>query len=597
METPALPSEQQQPRRTLASNGSVAPVDEIQGSPSPCHRVDGGDSRDGVTTGCSTRDLREHIWRHIHLGDGAEVRSLEEREEVSSSASTMEPPPLQSEQQQPRQTLASSGSIATVDEIQGSVSPCHRVDDNSKDVETSRDSIPCLPEDIWRHIHFLMPMDAAARAACLSHAFLSSWRCYPKLDLNRRTLFSKAYNENLSCRIDNILRNHSGSGLKILRLNLRSLRVPFPCIDKWLQVSVTPGIEELTLLLHKKYKFPCSLLSDGVRSTVRSLQLDSCIFHPMLELGPLRSLTRLTLRLVHITGQELECLLSSSLALEHLDLNDCKELTFLKIPSVLLQLSYLSVSGCWDLQVIESKGSSLSSLTLFGKVSKLLLGEASQMKFLSMRRHNAVCYARANLPSIVPNLETLELGSWAEVNTPMLPTKFLNLKHLTIHLNGQSLSPSYDYFSLVSFLDASPSLETWWLDVSQEDMKHESIFGGSSHLRQLPECHHDRLKSFEVIGFSSAKGLVELTCCIVKSAVSLKQLTLDTLHGGGRCSGGNESACRGKICCSVSKAVLEEAFRGVAAIRTHIEYEVPPTARLIVLEPCPSCHTLTDYGM
>jgi hypothetical protein len=271
-------------------------------------------------------------------------------------------------------------------------------------------------QDVWRHIHFLMPMDAAARAACLSHAFLSSWRCYPKLDLNRRTLLSKACSDNLSCRIDNILSNHSGIGLKILRLDLRSRHIPFPCIDKWLQVAVTPGIEELTLLLDQKYKFPCSVLSDGVRSTIQSLQLDYCIFHHMLELGPLRSLTKLRLMHVHITGEELECLLSNSLALEHLDLNDCEELTFLKIPSVLQQLSYLSVIGCWDLQVIENKASSLSSLTLIGEVSELSLGETSQMKCLSLRCENVVCYARANLPSIMPNLETLELGSWSEVS-------------------------------------------------------------------------------------------------------------------------------------------------------------------------------------
>ncbi|TVU05623.1 hypothetical protein EJB05_48792 [Eragrostis curvula] len=477
------------------------------------------------------------------------------------------PPPPQSEQRRPRQTLASSGYVSTVDEIQVSVSPCDRVDaGDSKDGETSGYLIPHLPEDIWRHIHFLMPMDAAARAACLSHAFLSSWRCYPKLDLNRRTLFSEACSDNLSCRIDNILNNHSGIGLKILRLDLRSRHIPFPCIDKWLQVAVTPGIEELTLLLDQKYKFPCSVLSDGVRSTIQSLQLDYCIFHHMLELGPLRSLTRLRLMHVHITGEELECLLSNSLALEHLDLNDCDELTFLKIPSVLLKLSYLSVIGCWDLQVIENKASSLSSLTLFVEVSKLSLGETSQIR------------------------------SWSEVNTPMLPTKFLNLKHLTIQITGETLSPSYDYFSLVSFLDASPSLETWWLDVSQEDMEHESIFGGSSHLRQLPDRHHDRLKSFEVIGFSSAKGLVELTWCIVKSSISLEQLTLDTLHGDGRCSGGNDNDRRDKFCCSVSQAVLEEAFRGVAAIRKYIEDKVPPTAKLIVLEPCPLCHgTTVDY--
>jgi hypothetical protein len=136
----------------------------------------------------------------------------------------------------------------------------------------------------------------------------------------------------------------------------------------------------------------------------------------MLELGPLRSLTKLRLMHVHITGEELECLLSNSLALEHLDLNDCEELTFLKIPSVLQQLSYLSVIGCWDLQVIENKASSLSSLTLIGEVSELSLGETSQMKCLSLRCENVVCYARANLPSIMPNLETLELGSWSEVS-------------------------------------------------------------------------------------------------------------------------------------------------------------------------------------
>ncbi|RLN35008.1 uncharacterized protein C2845_PM03G26090 [Panicum miliaceum] len=513
------------------------------------------------------------------------------------------PAALQSDQRRPRHTLASNESVATVDEIQGSPSPCHQVDGgDSKDGETSGYSIPFLPEDIWRRIHSLMPVDAAARAACLSHTFLTSWRCYPKLTLNRHTLCSKARGGNLRCRIiDNILRNHSGIGLKILRLHLCSEYSSFPYIDNWLQVAVTLGIEELTLWLHKKYKFPCSLLSDGVRSSIRCLQLDFCVFHPTLELGPLRSLTRPRPRDVRITGEELECLLSNSLALEHLDLCNCKEIIFLKIPSVPRQVSYLRVWGCWDLQVIENKAPSLSTFSLIGQVSKLSLGEASQMmKVLSLRHANVVCYARAKLPSITPNLDTLVLGSSAEVNTSMLPTKFLNLKHLSIQISGATLPPSYDYFSLVSFLDASPSLETWYLEVSQEDMEHESVFGGSLDLRQLREYHHDSLKSVEIIGFSSARGLVELTCCVVKSAVSLERLTLDTLRGGGRCSGGNNGDCSDQICCPVSKAVVEEAFRGVAAIRKYIEDKVPSTTKLIVLEPCLRCHTTTVldyYGM
>lgn len=52
------------------------------------------------------------------------------------------------------------------------------------------------------------------------------------------------------------------------------------------------------------------------------------------------------------------------------------------------------------------------------------------------------------------------------VDAPMLPTKFLYLKHLTICLvSGSTIIRPYDYFSLVPFLEASPSLETLILDV------------------------------------------------------------------------------------------------------------------------------------
>lgn len=99
----------------------------------------------------------------------------------------------------------------------------------------------------------------------------------------------------------------------------------------------------------------------------------------MLELGPLRSLTKLRLMHVHITGEELECLLSNSLALEHLDLSNCKEIIILKIPSVLQQLSCLRVFGCRNLRVIDNKAPNPSSFTHAGKVSTLSLGERSQM--------------------------------------------------------------------------------------------------------------------------------------------------------------------------------------------------------------------------
>ncbi|CAO2190111.1 unnamed protein product [Urochloa humidicola] len=485
-------------------------------------------------------------------------------------------------QSEPQQT-PKDGSVARVDEIP---LPSQQVGDD--DSQTSGFSIPDLPEDILRHIHSLMPMDAAARAACLSRAFLTSWRCYPKLDLNPGTLCCKSDETNLRCRVDSILRNHSGIGLKILELNLWHEKSCFPYIDSWLQFAVTPGIEEITLCLYEEYNFPCSVLSDGAINSVRSLDLTNCTFRPMPELGTLRSLTRLRLWSVHITGDELERLLSNSLAMEHLRLQDCKEIIILKIPSVLQQLSYLEVSGCWNVQAVENKAPNLTRFLLIGKDEKLSLGEASQMmKAFTLYRTDAAYYGRAELPSMMPNLESLALSSFSEVHTPpMLPTKFLNLKHLAIQIRGGTYSsPSYDYFSLVSFLDACPSMETWYLNVFGDCAEYESVFSASLHFRQLPE--HVKLKSVEIVGFKSAKIMVELTCCIVKSATSLERLTLNTFDGLNRCPGENNSDCRHEMCRPIRKAVLEEASRAVVAIRRYIEDKVPTTAKLTVLEPCP----------
>jgi hypothetical protein len=114
-------------------------------------------------------------------------------------------------------------------------------------------------------------------------------------------------------------------------------------------------------------------------------------------------------------------------------------------------------------------------------------------------------------------------------------------------------------------------------------VKHESIFDGSSHLRQLPEYQHNCLKTVEIIGFSSAKSLVELTCCIIKNAVSLECLILSTLRGPERCFGEAN-----KICWRISNSVLKEAPRAVEAIRMYIEDKL--AVKLTVVEPCTRCH-------
>ncbi|KAF8694035.1 hypothetical protein HU200_038485 [Digitaria exilis] len=412
-------------------------------------------------------------------------------------------------------------------------------------------------QDIWCHILSLVPLSDAARASCVSRAFLHAWRCRPNLILNQDTLRSRTHvsKEDFRHTLDCILRRHLGVGVKTLHLISAKI----------------------------KYNFPCSLLSEGIRNSIRHLKLGYCAFRPTPELGPLRSLTSLCFHTVGITGYELECFFSHSRALEQLTLFNCQEIICLKIPCELQQLNSLRASGCYGLKVIENKAPNLSNLNISGKVK--LSGEILQMKHLGMFFGNVVSYARSELPSILPNLETLYLTSNNEDHTPMLPTKFMYLKQLTISTTSVStFPPSYDYCSLVSFLDASPLLETLVLEVIQLCMQHASVSDNSSSLRQIDERNYCCLKSVKISGFTSAKSLVELTCHILKNAKSLESVTLDTCFGW-RCSDKNH-----EWCFPLRDGIRREAPRALKAIRTYIADKVPATAKFSVLEPCRRCH-------
>ncbi|KAJ1289189.1 hypothetical protein BS78_02G145400 [Paspalum vaginatum] len=476
---------------------------------------------------------------------------------------------------------------------------------------------PNLPEDIWCHIHSLMPLQDAAQSASISHTFLRSWRCHPYLNFTEETLCSKqnASRKGYTARrfimtVDQILKNHSGIGVKTLKLSF-----PYYCevdachLNRWLQIAITPGIEEVTLFLPTNYKkkcsFPCSLLFGGCGNSIKYIRLAECAFHPPVGFVCLRSLTKLHLYQVRITGDELGSLVSNCFALEKLELIYCDELIFLKIPLWLERLSFLMVSECHKLQVIESKAPNVFTFRFFSGPICLSLGESSRVKDLDIMHPympNSLRYAITKLPSAAPNLETLNVTSVDErVNTPMAAHKFHNLKYLKIHLIGfsKAFSPAYDYLSLVSFLDASPTLETFILIVMQNDMKHDSVFGDALHVRRIPAHKHGRLRKVQISGFCSAKSMVELTCHILENATSLESLTVDTIfdqfnqdtvveHGdcSRRCVQ-TESGCG-----PISRDMIVEAHKVLRAVNLYIIERVPPAVQLNVREPCSQCHKL-----
>jgi len=190
----------------------------------------------------------------------------------------------------------------------------------------------------------------------------------------------------------------------------------------------------------------------------------------------------------------------------------------------------------------------------------------------------------------MPAVERVTMESLGEkVKTPMMSSKFLHLKYLDIYLVNVVQHYLSDYSCLVSFLEASPALETFILRIQTDDMLvHDSVFGdldggAQLHLRQLPECWHHNLKNVMVTGFTSTKGLIEFTRYIVQNSLVLECMTLDT--AGGCC---RRTAKRNK-CAPMSEGGFREAQKAVEAVRICIEGIVRPSTNLKVLEPCSQC--------
>ncbi|KAM3299900.1 hypothetical protein ACQJBY_041073 [Aegilops geniculata] len=475
-----------------------------------------------------------------------------------------------------------------------------------------------LPQDIVHRIHSLLPVQEAARAACASRGLLHSWRCYSNLTLNCETLglTHKKFEERetyIIDKVDKILRNHYGNGVKVKTLKLHLApcnNIKAACLDGWLQVTVKAGIKELDLamplLMKEKYNFPCSVLSDdAAASSIQSLGLWGCSFHPTSTLGLLRRLKCLQLTLVDISEEGLGLLLSKSSSLEQLVLFFCSGITCLQIPCTMQQLNFLSITECKSLKMVEIDAPNLCSFYCVGTLIEISIRNSFQLKNV-----NLSCIllsdARAKLPSILGTVESLTLRSRTEnAKVPTLASKLPCLKHLDIELLGPTMAfppfrsitdfpKSYDVFSLVSFLDASPTLHSFILRVEQGALRSDFGFGDDhEYLRQRPEGRHNCLRQVTITGFCPSKSLVQLLIYILESAPSLERLTLDTTYRYDRRSGTTSrwSSSR-KIgqCSPMCRTYLPGARRAVEAACRCIAGRVPPNVEFEVLEMCSRCH-------
>ncbi|WVZ54688.1 hypothetical protein U9M48_005450 [Paspalum notatum var. saurae] len=294
-------------------------------------------------------------------------------------------------------------------------------------------------------------------------------------------------------RVDHIMRNHAGTGITKFRVQPPlGFYIDPAAVDRWsAAIMEQPGIKDFELELapvydDDLYSFPCSLLL-STTTTIASLTLAGCSFRPLDSLAAgrsssLTSLTRVHLHNMRVTTEEVGCFLSSCPALEDLTLSCCHQMVcFEKPPRLLPRLKSLLVYGCSTLLTIRCDAPKLQSFQYVGaptiQISSLLAGATTtirddvpscvrDMKIKSIDQPGMLCYAatKLQLPTAAPNLSALFLSSCFETaDTLMVIGKFCRLTYLDIHIREASRCPDYDFCSLVSLLDASPSLDTFIL--------------------------------------------------------------------------------------------------------------------------------------
>lgn len=304
-----------------------------------------------------------------------------------------------------RRTPADAGSVPSSAATNGAT---FQQSDVSQGAQNMREelSFEKLPEDIVHHIHSLLHVQDAARAACVSRVLLRSWRCYSDLMLADRTLGltdkkSEEIETNLIDKVDIFLENHYRNGVKVKTLDLdlfgyNSINASY--LDRWLHISVKSGIEVLNLTMYpfmddSYYSFPSSVLSDtAAASLIQSIFLMYCAFRPKSTLGCLKRLKSLDLSMVRITDEGLGHLLSKCFALERLVVNGCSGIIFLRIPCTLQHLKILHITTCETMHVIEIDAPKLCTLYYSGgPLVEISIKSSSQLKNVSFLVYLLVC--------------------------------------------------------------------------------------------------------------------------------------------------------------------------------------------------------------
>jgi hypothetical protein len=354
------------------------------------------------------------------------------------------------------------------------------------------DGISQLPDEVLISILSLFTVKEACRTSILSHRWKHLWLFHTRIldfddpdtmrDLSSKREIANWDRDKFVTRVNHILNLHPALTIDQFRvcfdLNKRSKRD----IGRWVDFAFSKGVKRFELDFTPAYH--CNSCYTFPHERFTCVKNSICI----------NSLTSLTLKYVHVTGELLEHFLSNCPLLERVHVDSSESIVNLKICGSSLKLKYLHIINCFQVKSIKIFAPNLESFGYVGNIIELQIDYTPRLLdvYIGGLRHHPVNYAFLALSSYLHQLESLTLGICHYDNVSTLSSfaisciyydvlcavlsslvcsfqiniklpRLTNLRHLKLKVtarDGESL------LDLISLIEAAPLLRKFTLEVT-----------------------------------------------------------------------------------------------------------------------------------
>ncbi|KAG2408249.1 hypothetical protein LR48_Vigan01g226000 [Vigna angularis] len=394
-----------------------------------------------------------------------------------------------------------------------------RTKDNSEE-SYEGDLINQLPDGIPVSILSKLPITDAARTSILSRKWRYLWTYFSgplefdgspimkdmKKDIKKAEekrhlqmameIMYDAESQTYTRWINKLLSSLNGSVLQGLKF---WFHVGPECdTDKWVHFAIQKKVQKLEIYFGNTFEYVLPL--------------------HLFKLESFNSLHVLRLKCITVTEEMLEYLLRCCPSLETLNLVDSVVPETMRVSGPSLKLKSLELMRCWELLRLEIFAENLVSFKYYGPH---LDTEFKSVPSLLEATFGG-SYVEFTRESFLPQLEVLTLDITQNIpevicSLGQIP-KLKNIKHLELVACGDD---GITLGACALLLRGSPSL--WKFTLKMLHTKPPLRIQQKITMK----CQHD-LKELELVGFCGASCEVELAIYILKNAVELQKITIDT---------------------------------------------------------------------